>query len=51
MKFDQAVLKSLPKVLLHEHLDGVLRPETIVELAESGGYKELPTKDREQLAK
>ena len=51
MKFDQPLLKSLPKVLLHEHLDGVLRPETIVELAESGGYKELPTKDREQLAK
>src|SRR5579864_8820243 len=51
MKLDQALLKSLPKVLLHEHLDGVLRPETIVELAESAGYKELPTKDREQLAK
>jgi adenosine deaminase len=51
MKFDQTLLKSLPKVLLHEHLDGVLRPETIVELAENAGYKDLPTKDREQLAK
>ena len=51
MKFDQTLLKSLPKVLLHEHLDGVLRPETIVELAENAGYKDLPTKDRAQLAK
>jgi adenosine deaminase len=51
MKFDQTLLKSLPKVLLHEHLDGVLRPETIVELAETAGYKDLPTKDSAQLAK
>ena len=26
-------LKSLPKVSLHDHLDGGLRPQTIVELA------------------
>jgi adenosine deaminase len=32
---------SLPKVSLHDHLDGGLRPETIVELADEIGY-ELP---------
>jgi len=51
MKLDRAVLKSLPKVLLHEHLDGVLRPKTVIELAESGGYMDLPTKDPEELAR
>lgn len=33
MTVDHAVLKRLPKVLLHEHLDGVLRPKTVIELA------------------
>ena len=32
-----------PKVLLHDHLDGGLRPATIVELAEETGYVDLPT--------
>jgi adenosine deaminase len=50
MKLDRAVLKSLPKVLLHEHLDGVLRPATVIELADEAGYAELPTKDPEALA-
>jgi adenosine deaminase len=50
MNFDQSLLRSLPKVLLHEHLDGVLRPQTVIELAENGGYTELPTQDAGQLA-
>jgi adenosine deaminase len=50
MKLDHAVLKSLPKVLLHEHLDGVLRPETVIELARSEGYAELPAENPEELA-
>jgi adenosine deaminase len=33
-----------PKALLHDHLDGGLRPATIVELAEAVGHK-LPTRD------
>ena len=44
------VLKSLPKVLLHEHLDGVLRPATIIELAKNVGYRQLPTQDPGDLA-
>jgi adenosine deaminase len=50
MKFDRSFIKSLPKVLLHEHLDGVLRPQTVIELARQVGYGELPTNDPEELA-
>lgn len=51
MRLDQPLLQSLPKVLLHEHLDGVLRPQTIIELARDAGYKALPEADSNQLAK
>ena len=50
MKLDKQVLKSLPKVLLHEHLDGVLRPTTIIELAKEVNYLELPNGNAEELA-
>jgi len=50
MNPDREVLQNLPKVLLHEHLDGVLRPETVIELARSEGYKQLPTENPEDLA-
>ena len=50
LKIETSLLKSLPKVLLHEHLDGVLRPRTVIELAQSTHYAELPTKDPEALA-
>jgi adenosine deaminase len=45
MKFDKQLLRRLPKVLLHEHLDGVLRPQTIIELAKDTQYAGLPTDD------
>ena len=32
----------LPKVLLHDHLDGGLRPATVLELAQEQGYEALP---------
>ena len=51
MKLDVSLLKGLPKVLLHEHLDGVLRPETIIELARSANYAGLPSEDPKELAK
>jgi adenosine deaminase len=51
MKPDRALLQSLPKVLLHEHLDGVLRPQTVIELARAAKYAELPTQDPLALAR
>src|SRR5262245_60469771 len=42
-------IRLAPKVLLHDHLDGGLRPETIVELAETEGYRALPTRDPGEL--
>src|SRR6201988_3046022 len=47
---NHGVLKSLPKVLLHEHLDGVLRPATVIALAKNVQYGQLPTQDPEDLA-
>src|SRR5580692_7173248 len=44
-------IRSVPKVLLHDHLDGGLRPGTIVELAAETGYKGLPTTDVGELAR
>ena len=32
----------LPSVLLHDHLDGGLRPSTVLELAGEMGYEGLP---------
>jgi adenosine deaminase len=43
-------IKRVPKALLHDHLDGGLRPETIIEIAEQIGYKKLPTDDPKKLA-
>ena len=42
-------VRRAPKVLLHDHLDGGLRPATIVELAEQTGYGDLPTTDAVEL--
>src|SRR5215468_1587771 len=42
-------IRRVPKVLLHDHLDGGLRPATIVELAEQNGYTGLPTNDPAEL--
>ncbi len=38
-------LRLAPKVLLHDHLDGGLRPRTVLELAHEVGYDELPCSD------
>lgn len=42
-------LRRAPKVLLHDHLDGGLRPATVVELAAETGYDRLPTTDVDEL--
>lgn len=41
-------IRSLPKISLHDHLDGGLRPQTIIELAEEIGY-ELPASNAKDL--
>jgi len=50
MMLDSELLQTLPKVLLHEHLDGVLRPQTVVELARESNYEGLPTNNAKTLA-
>jgi adenosine deaminase len=47
---DPATIRRAPKVLLHEHLDGGLRPATLIELADEIGYAGLPTRDPDELA-
>ncbi len=42
-------IRSAPKVLLHDHLDGGLRPATVIELAHETGYAGLPTEDPDKL--
>jgi adenosine deaminase len=42
---------ALPKVVLHDHLDGGLRPQTIIELAEEIGYEGLPATEPDDLAR
>ena len=43
-------IRRAPKVLLHDHLDGGLRPATVIELARETGYDALPTFDEAELA-
>ena len=49
MTIERSTLIAAPKVLLHDHLDGGLRPETIIELANDNGYAGLPTSDPDAL--
>src|SRR5688572_6517204 len=42
-------IRRAPKVVLHDHLDGGLRPSTVVELAREQGYDNLPTTDVDEL--
>ena len=43
------LVRRAPKALLHDHLDGGLRPQTIIEIADEVGYGALPAKDAESL--
>jgi adenosine deaminase len=42
-------IRRAPKVLLHDHLDGGLRPQTVLDLARDVGYTELPRTDAAEL--
>ena len=44
-------IHQAPKVLLHDHLDGGLRPRTVIDLAAQIGYGALPTTDAGELAR
>jgi adenosine deaminase len=44
----EATIREAPKALLHDHLDGGLRPATIIDLAREYGH-ELPTEDVDDL--
>ena len=46
---NREIIHKIPKVELHEHLDGGLRPETIISLADERGI-EIPSKNKEELA-
>jgi len=43
-------IRAAPKVVLHDHLDGGLRPTTVIDLAAEFGYDALPTTDPDDLA-
>src|ERR1700722_8383680 len=43
------LIQRAPKVLLHDHLDGGLRPTTVLELARESHYTGLPTTDPDKL--
>lgn len=49
MAVDPEVLRAIPKVALHDHLDGGLRASTVLELAAGIGH-ELPASDPAALA-
>ncbi len=44
-------IRRAPKVVLHDHLDGGLRPATVVDLAGQTGYDQLPTTDVAELTR
>jgi len=44
------MIRQAPKALLHDHLDGGLRPATVLELAGQCGYDGLPSTDAAELS-
>ena len=45
------LVRRAPKVLLHDHLDGGLRPATVLALAAEVGYDELPAAEEAALGR
>ncbi|WP_433713669.1 adenosine deaminase [Nocardia sp. CA-084685] len=50
MPLTLASIRQAPKALLHDHLDGGLRPATVLELAADCGYEDLPADNETELA-
>ena len=46
----EEIIKTIPKVLLHDHLDGGVRAQTIIDLAKELKYDKLPTENSTELA-
>lgn len=44
------MIRQAPKALLHDHLDGGLRPATVIDIAGQVGYEGLPSTDETELA-
>jgi len=44
-------IRRAPKVLLHDHLDGGLRPQTVIDLAREVDYPDLPSTDADELGR
>ncbi len=44
------IIRHAPKALLHDHLDGGLRPSTVLDIAAKTGYDGLPAVDVDGLA-
>ncbi|BCO37398.1 adenosine deaminase [Mycobacterium heckeshornense] len=45
------MIGKAPKALLHDHLDGGLRPATVLDIAGQIGYEDLPATDVDELAR
>ncbi len=45
------VVRAAPKALLHDHLDGGVRPQTIIEIADQIGYDGLPSSEVDDLSR
>lgn len=50
VKIQGVSLRSLPKISLHDHLDGAVRPDTILELSDALGL-DAPAKDAKSLGR
>ncbi|UQX12326.1 adenosine deaminase [Candidatus Mycobacterium methanotrophicum] len=44
-------IKQAPKALLHDHLDGGLRPATVIDIADQTGYDGLPATEVDELTR
>jgi adenosine deaminase len=51
LRLELAQITTAPKALLHDHLDGGLRPSTVIDIAGQTGYDGLPTTDPDELAR